>query len=62
MIFPGPNSEIYRNEAGEPIGWSNESSYEPEYCDYCGGAHNQDNCPDYWDDDDGDDEEYDDEP
>lgn len=29
-MFPTAHSTIYRNEAGEPLGWSDESSYEPD--------------------------------
>lgn len=29
-MFPGAGATIYRNEAGEVLGWSDESSYEPE--------------------------------
>lgn len=29
-MFPGANARIYRNEAGEPIGWDYPSD-EPEY-------------------------------
>lgn len=28
-MFPGPGAQVYRNEAGEPIGWDYPS--EPEY-------------------------------
>jgi len=31
MTFPGPYARIYRNEAGEVLGWDNEASFEPEY-------------------------------
>lgn len=34
MTFPGANATIYRNEAGEPIGWSDESYYEPDPDDF----------------------------
>lgn len=30
MAFPGPNATVYYNDAGEPLGWSDESSYEPD--------------------------------
>jgi hypothetical protein len=33
MAFPGPFATVYRNEAGEPIGWSDERSYGPEPSD-----------------------------
>lgn len=55
MTFPNAHSHIYRNEAGEIMGWSDESSYEPEYCDICGFNHSGD-CPPEPDDDDEDDE------
>lgn len=29
-MFPGPNATVYYNEAGEPLGWSDESYYEPD--------------------------------
>jgi hypothetical protein len=28
-MFPGAHATVYRNEDGEPIGWSDESYYEP---------------------------------
>lgn len=28
--FPGPHATVYYNEAGEPLGWSDESGYEPD--------------------------------
>jgi hypothetical protein len=34
MAFPGPYATVYHNEAGEPIGWSDESSYEPEFDEF----------------------------
>lgn len=56
--FPPPGAEIYYNDAGEPLGWDNPGAYEPEYCDYCGGAHGSIACPedddlvvdDHWED------------
>ncbi len=30
-MFPGAHSHVYRNEAGEPIGWDNTYYDEPEY-------------------------------
>lgn len=27
-MFPGPGAQIYRNEAGEPIGWDYPGEYE----------------------------------
>lgn len=49
-MFPGAGARVYRNEAGEPIGWDydGEAIYDPpylpfeeqeddaEYCDDCG--------------------------
>lgn len=29
--FPGYGATIYRNEAGEVLGWDNDYGYEPEY-------------------------------
>lgn len=29
-MFPGPNATVYYNEAGEPLGWSDETYFEPE--------------------------------
>lgn len=43
--FPGPGAHVYRNEAGEPIGWDYPSDDEPPYCDTCGIAH-PGPCPD----------------
>ena len=28
-MFPGPHAHVYYNEAGEPLGWDNEYSFEP---------------------------------
>lgn len=33
-MFPTASSTVYYNEAGEPLGWSDESSFEPEYDPY----------------------------
>lgn len=33
-MFPTANSTVYYNDAGEPLGWSDESSYEPDYDPY----------------------------
>lgn len=52
MTFPNAGSHIYRNEAGEVMGWSDESSYEPEYCDTCGFNHSGDCPPEDLDEDD----------
>lgn len=30
-MFPGPGAQIYRNEAGEPVGWDTPSYDEPPY-------------------------------
>lgn len=32
-MFPTASSTIYRNEAGEPIGWDSPESFEPPYDD-----------------------------
>lgn len=29
-MFPGPGAQIYRNEAGEPLGWDYPDAYEPD--------------------------------
>lgn len=29
--FPSAGSTVYYNEEGEPLGWDNDSYYEPEY-------------------------------
>jgi rubrerythrin len=51
MAFPGPGAHIYRNEAGEPIGWDYPSEDAGAYyCDLCGYTHAGD-CPDDEDDD-----------
>jgi hypothetical protein len=42
MTFPNAHSTVYRNEEGEVLGWSDETSYEPEYCDICGFNHSGD--------------------
>jgi hypothetical protein len=44
MTFPNAHSQIYRNAEGEVLGWSDKTSYEPEYCDTCGFNHSGD-CP-----------------
>jgi len=28
-MFPGPGARIYRNEAGEPLGWDSSDAYDP---------------------------------
>lgn len=33
-MFPTAQSTVYYNEAGEPLGWSDESYFEPEYDPY----------------------------
>lgn len=38
-MFPGAGAVVYRNEAGEPLGWDYPSDDYPEYCDQCGGHH-----------------------
>ena len=55
-MFPGPNATIYRNEAGEVLGWDNgspEDDANAYYCDQCGINH-VGRC---WSDDEDDDEE-----
>lgn len=44
-MFPGPNAEIIRNEAGEPIGWDYPPDPSDFYCDRCGFDH-AGACPD----------------
>jgi len=36
-VFPGAHSQVYYNEAGEPLGWDEPS--EPDYCVDCGVCH-----------------------
>jgi hypothetical protein len=38
-VFPPAGSEIYRNEAGEVLGWGRPESAEDYYCDFCGISH-----------------------
>lgn len=38
-MFPTAHSTVYRNEAGEPLGWSDESGYDPRE-DYDPGDDN----------------------
>lgn len=45
MTFPTAGSEIYRNDAGEVLGWDSPSYAGDEYCDSCGGAHGSIACP-----------------
>lgn len=33
-MFPTANSTIYRNEAGEPIGWDSSAYDEPDFDPY----------------------------
>lgn len=42
MTFPTSDAHIYRNEAGEPVGWDRPA--EPPYCDIC-GYHHAGPCP-----------------
>lgn len=37
-MFPGAGAQVYRNEAGEPLGWDYPSS-DTFYCDQCGFMH-----------------------
>lgn len=49
-MFPTASSSVYYNDAGEPLGWNNDSSFEPpEYDDCCEGPWNG---PSYDEDDD----------
>lgn len=51
-MFPGPNANVYYNEAGEPLGWDYPSDDEPEYCDICGArGHSEFACAGFDDDD-----------
>lgn len=39
-MFPGPNAQVYYNEAGEPTGWDYPSDDPMDYyCDECGACH-----------------------
>lgn len=39
-MFPGGGAQIYRNEAGEPIGWDYPADDATTYwCDLCGVSH-----------------------
>jgi len=38
-MFPTASSTVYRNEAGEPIGWSDESYYKPDVDDFYDNAN-----------------------
>lgn len=46
-MFPGPHATVYYNEAGEPLGWSDESSYEAEPLD-AGDYERQYGASDAW--------------
>jgi len=48
-MFPGPHAHVYRNEAGEPVGWDYPSDDAYDVSDY------YENDRDY-DDDEGDDD------
>lgn len=53
MAFPGAGAHVYRNEAGEPIGWDYPADDAMAYyCDLCGFSH-AGPCPDDDDDDEG---------
>lgn len=53
-MFPGPGAQIYRNEAGEPIGWD----YPPDPRDPGNiDDHFEDDFDDGWDDFEEEDEE-----
>lgn len=39
-MFPGAGAQVYRNEAGEPIGWDYPADDSSAfYCDWCGFTH-----------------------
>jgi hypothetical protein len=50
-VFPSSNSEIFRNGAGEPTGWSAPESADTYYCDSCGFNHPDGQCPEDDDED-----------
>jgi hypothetical protein len=58
-MFPPSGAEIYRNDAGEPLGWDAPADPQDYYCDECGVCH-AGPCPEPDDDDDDDDETDDD--
>ena len=40
VMFPGAGASVYRNEAGEPIGWDYPADDGGAfYCDQCGFEH-----------------------
>lgn len=43
MGFPPAGAQVYRNEAGEPLGW--DIPAEPDYCDEHGITYMGDHCP-----------------
>jgi hypothetical protein len=45
MTFPNSSSEIYRNDEGEVLGWSQPADPADYYCDDCGFNH-VGQCPD----------------
>ena len=56
-MFPGPNAVVYRNEAGEPIGWDYPADDGGAfYCDLCGLEH-AGRCDAGWYDDEDEDED-----
>ncbi len=38
-MFPPAGSEVYYNEANEPLGWDQPASAEDLYCDAHGFSH-----------------------
>jgi hypothetical protein len=44
-VFPPAGSQIYRNEAGEPTGWSAPEDSSTYYHDVCGMQHSDGQCP-----------------
>jgi hypothetical protein len=62
-MFPTSNSVVYRNEAGEVLGWDNPTDDAMAYyCDMCGFSHAgpcpEEDEPDEDEDDDDDEETY----
>jgi hypothetical protein len=44
-MFPTAHSQVYYNEAGEPIGWDTPSD-DPDFCNLCGATgHYEAECP-----------------
>lgn len=41
-MFPGAGAQIYRNDAGEVLGWDYPSTDPSDFCDRCGCCHVRD--------------------